>query len=220
MILPRLRAVWLLKGILLFLDIGEADLDRCLASEKINIDRNGLSLGVDVRDKTFRIFPGAGNDDDHVVLLKINKILLLRSAFDLAAADSERSHLIRCKRNGLASRSHKSGDTAGVSDDIPGVVIHDHINKNISGEHLLLGLLCDAVLRLLDILHRNADLKNFIFKAYGEKSPDGKRFIKSKEISEAFAQTEAYSQLFMELCTNETTMAEFVNGIVPQEAKK
>ena len=39
MILPRLRAVWLLKGILLFLDIGEADLDRCLASEKINIDR-------------------------------------------------------------------------------------------------------------------------------------------------------------------------------------
>ncbi len=62
--------------------------------------------------------------------------------------------------------------------------------------------------------------KNFIFKAYGEKSPDGKRFIKSKEISEAFAQTEAYSQLFMELCTNETTMAEFVNGIVPQEAKK
>ena len=62
--------------------------------------------------------------------------------------------------------------------------------------------------------------KNFIFKAYGEKSADGKRFIKSKEISEAFAQTEAYSQLFMELCTNVTTMAEFVNGIVPQEAKK
>ena len=41
--------------------------------------------------------------------------------------------------------------------------------------------------------------KDLVLKAYGEKSPDGKRFIKSEEISTAFAQTEAYSQLFMEL---------------------
>ena len=62
--------------------------------------------------------------------------------------------------------------------------------------------------------------KDFILKAYGEKSLDGKRFIKSKEISEAFSQTEAYSQLFMELATNAEAAAEFVNGIVPQESKK
>ena len=62
--------------------------------------------------------------------------------------------------------------------------------------------------------------KDFILKAYGEKSLDGKRFIKSKEISEAFSQTEAYSQLFMELATNADAAAEFVNGIVPQDAKK
>lgn len=56
--------------------------------------------------------------------------------------------------------------------------------------------------------------KDLVLKAYGEKSPDGKRFIKSEEISTAFAQTEAYSQLFMELATNEKEAANFVNGIV------
>ena len=40
--------------------------------------------------------------------------------------------------------------------------------------------------------------KELILKAYGEKSDDGRRFIKSKELSEAFAQTEAYTELYME----------------------
>lgn len=59
--------------------------------------------------------------------------------------------------------------------------------------------------------------KDLVLKAYGEKSPDGKRFIKSPELSEAFSQTEAYSQIFMELATNEKKAAEFVNGIVPAD---
>jgi len=62
--------------------------------------------------------------------------------------------------------------------------------------------------------------KELILKAYGEKSPDGKRFIKSKEISDAFAQTEAYSELFMELATDADAAAKFVNGIVPAVAAK
>lgn len=57
--------------------------------------------------------------------------------------------------------------------------------------------------------------KKMILQAYGEKSADGKRFIKSKEISEAFSQTEAYSQLFMELATDADAASKFVNGIVP-----
>jgi hypothetical protein len=63
--------------------------------------------------------------------------------------------------------------------------------------------------------------KDLVLKAYGQKSPDGKRFIKSKELSEEFAQTEAYSDLFMELATDSTAAAAFVNGIMPQniEAK-
>ena len=59
--------------------------------------------------------------------------------------------------------------------------------------------------------------KDLILKAYGEKSPDGKRFIKSPELSDAFAQTEAYSILFMELATNDEAAAKFINGIVPAD---
>ena len=61
--------------------------------------------------------------------------------------------------------------------------------------------------------------KDLVLKAYGEKSPDGKRFIKSEELAIAFSQTEAYSQLFMELATDAEAAAAFVNGIVPAEAK-
>lgn len=57
--------------------------------------------------------------------------------------------------------------------------------------------------------------KKIILKAYGEKSADGKRFVKSEELATAFSQTEAYSELFMELATNEDKAAEFVNGIIP-----
>lgn len=57
--------------------------------------------------------------------------------------------------------------------------------------------------------------KDLVLRAYGEKSADGKRFIKSKELSEAFSQTEAYSQIFMELATDDKKAADFVNGIVP-----
>ena len=64
-----------------------------------------------------------------------------------------------------------------------------------------------------------AIFKKLILKAYGEKSPDGKRFIKSDEISNAFSQTEAYSQLFMELATDADKAAEFVNGITPNVDK-
>lgn len=59
--------------------------------------------------------------------------------------------------------------------------------------------------------------KDLVLKAYGEKSADGKRFIKSEEISTAFSQTEAYSILFMELATNAKSAAEFVNGIIPAD---
>lgn len=57
--------------------------------------------------------------------------------------------------------------------------------------------------------------KDLILRSYGVKSPDGKRFIKSKEQSDAFAQTEAYSNLFIELASNADAASEFINGIVP-----
>lgn len=60
-----------------------------------------------------------------------------------------------------------------------------------------------------------AIFKDIVLKAYGEKSPDGKRFIKSEELREEFKQTEAYSELFMELATDADKAAEFMNGIIP-----
>ena len=62
--------------------------------------------------------------------------------------------------------------------------------------------------------------KDLILKSYGEKSADGKRFIKSDEISTAFTQTEAYSELFMELATDAEAAAAFVNGIIPADMAK
>jgi hypothetical protein len=62
--------------------------------------------------------------------------------------------------------------------------------------------------------------KEIILKSYGEKSPDGKRFIKSKELSDAFSQTEAYAELFMELATDAEAAAAFVKGIVPSDIRK
>lgn len=59
--------------------------------------------------------------------------------------------------------------------------------------------------------------KKLIEISYGEKSPDGRRFIKSKELSEAFMQTEAYSNLFMELSQSETEAIKFVKGILPKD---
>ena len=62
--------------------------------------------------------------------------------------------------------------------------------------------------------------KDLVLKAYGEKSPDGKRFVKSEEIAQAFSQTEAYSEMFMKLATDADAAAAFVNGIVPKDMKQ
>jgi hypothetical protein len=62
--------------------------------------------------------------------------------------------------------------------------------------------------------------KDLVLKAYGEKSADGKRFIKSEELAIAFSQTEAYSILFMELATDADAAAKFVNGIIPADVAK
>lgn len=62
--------------------------------------------------------------------------------------------------------------------------------------------------------------KDLVLGAYGEKSPDGKRFIKNDEIRTAFSETEAYSNLFMELATDTTAATAFVNGIIPPKLSK
>ena len=57
--------------------------------------------------------------------------------------------------------------------------------------------------------------EELIFKAYGEKSEDGRRFEKSDKLSTEFMQTPAYEVLFEELVTDDTAAAAFVNGVMP-----
>lgn len=85
------------------------------------------------------------------------------------------------------------------------------------------GGLAEMIKRIVAAQDQPAIIKIFkelILKAYGVKSPDGKRFIKSDEISLEFSQTEAYSQLFMELATDADAAAAFINGIIPADMAK
>lgn len=59
--------------------------------------------------------------------------------------------------------------------------------------------------------------KELILKSYGVKSDDGKRFIKSPELSEAFSQTEAYSELYMELLGNSEYAVKFIQQVMPND---
>ncbi len=62
--------------------------------------------------------------------------------------------------------------------------------------------------------------KDLVMKAYGVKSPDGREFIKNQQLRDSFAQTQAYSDIFMELATDADAAARFVNGIVPAKLAK
>lgn len=59
--------------------------------------------------------------------------------------------------------------------------------------------------------------KDLVLKAYGEKTPDGKRFVKSEEVKTEFTQTEAYSIIFMELASDADAASAFVEGIIPSD---
>lgn len=62
--------------------------------------------------------------------------------------------------------------------------------------------------------------KKFILDSYGVKSADGKRFMQSEEISKEFEETEAYSELFMALCTDADKASRFVNEVLPLTAEQ
>ena len=62
-----------------------------------------------------------------------------------------------------------------------------------------------------------SEFENLIRLSAGKKSDDGKRFIRDPEVLSEFFDTDAYSEFFMELCTNAEAAAEFINGIIPDD---
>lgn len=63
-------------------------------------------------------------------------------------------------------------------------------------------------------------LKEIVHKSYGVKSPDGKKFVKSDELSTGFEQTEAYDQLMMDMIKNPEKAAAFFNGLLPKDLEQ
>jgi len=62
--------------------------------------------------------------------------------------------------------------------------------------------------------------EDFILKSYGRTSPDGKRFEKDPQMTLEFTQTEAYSELLTELCSDAEAAVKFFEGIIPAENPK
>ena len=65
-----------------------------------------------------------------------------------------------------------------------------------------------------------AVFKEIILTAYGEKSDDGRSFIKKRNgvrLADEFEQTMAFDALFTELITNPDKASAFVNGIMPKD---
>lgn len=59
--------------------------------------------------------------------------------------------------------------------------------------------------------------EEIILLGYGVRSEDGRRFIKSPQLTEEFSQTAAFEELFVELCTNGQAGIDFINGLVPAD---
>jgi hypothetical protein len=61
------------------------------------------------------------------------------------------------------------------------------------------------------------EFEKFILAAYGQKSDDGKIFLKSDELRSRFVQSAAYDALFTELMESEKAQNEFIMGVMPKE---
>lgn len=80
------------------------------------------------------------------------------------------------------------------------------------------GGISEYLKKIIESKDQEAIVKNFkelILKAYGEKSEDGRRFVKSPELSKAFSETEAYSKLYLELAFDAKAASNFVNNVIP-----
>ena len=59
--------------------------------------------------------------------------------------------------------------------------------------------------------------KDVVLKSYGKKSADGRLFMKNDAIRAEFEAHPAYSEIYMELVTDQAKASAFVNGIMPAD---
>lgn len=63
-------------------------------------------------------------------------------------------------------------------------------------------------------------IETLILRSYGEKTLDGKRFVKTPEMAEEFRQTPAYDEVFMSILRDTDSQTSFINGVIPQSMAK
>lgn len=63
-------------------------------------------------------------------------------------------------------------------------------------------------------------IETLILRSYGEKTLDGKRFVKTPDMAEEFMQTPAYDELFMSILSDTDSQTSFINGVIPQSMVK
>lgn len=111
--------------------------------------------------------------------------------------------------------------------DFKGVEREDEFYFNMSKAEVLKWLTTNGnytLDRVLEKLIKTENVRNLvdefdylITESYGEVSLDGIQFMKSPEIKAKFVQSNAYSELFMELVSDAKKAAEFFNGIMPDD---
>lgn len=74
-----------------------------------------------------------------------------------------------------------------------------------------------AIIETKDHKELIAQFKRLVLLTYGQKSEDGKRFIKNDQLREEFSQTPAYDALFMELALDDGAAVAFIKGIMPKD---
>lgn len=77
----------------------------------------------------------------------------------------------------------------------------------------------NSIMETNDMSEMFRQFKRIVLAAYGVRSDDGKRFMKSPELLEEFTQTAAYDAFFMELVQDENVAADFIKGVIPKDLK-
>lgn len=78
----------------------------------------------------------------------------------------------------------------------------------------------EAMVQANDIHEILTVLQEIILLSYGVKSADGKSFIKSDEVKQQFEYSAAFSELYLELLSDEQNAVDFIKNLLPTKAQK
>ena len=129
----------------------------CLAAKHVDLELDFEALGIDALHKAHKAFQRAGGDLHGIADIEI---------------DGQRSrlfnahllHFLSREGNGLGCGTDETGAAARIAHDIPGIVVHDHLDQNVAGEQLMLHHTLLAVLDLRHHLGRNLDVTDQVLQ--------------------------------------------------------